>query len=429
MKKLNKIMPLLLVASVLAGCGENGVSITNGDTKLINTSNETVSNISYQEFYDEVYEQAGGEIAGTALIYEVAKQVFKDSGRAQSEWNQRIEDAFEDFFNTSYMSSSIFTEDLLVSSLRSKGYAITCPTSTFKGTRSDLNGNSLYSNLKCDYSSYIENYLNGSIALDLLKEEYLLAEKQGYFKNKLIRSVQYFKFKPYSYVDVDEYTTKFEDFIARINTTDLSIIVNDPNGLDKMWRDYMLDHELQNYAKVDPTKSTIYADNYVDIFNLDVLEGDEKNEIEDLIKTYSNDNQTSFAKGHEIQLRVLDNAKYFYEDVGANEGATLIDPLIDELLFKSGSKLALNSNGFLLATSGSDSIVIKGSDAYYYIVKVKVIDANSSNEDKKLGAKALAKNSANTRNAVQYYLNKYNVTVHEDSLYSYLDEIYHYTSK
>lgn len=426
MRKIKRIIPLLLAATMITACGSKALQVQDGEKTLINSQKEEVNKISYQELYEKIYDQYGASVAADELIYRLGVQVFKDSGRSQSEWDERVKEKMDAYFNSSYILDNVFNENVFVANLQSKGYSITCPANVFRGTKEDLTNDSLYQSLKCDYTNFIEMQINQQIAKEIINEEYILNEKQVYFGNKVIRRVQYFKFKPANYADIDTYSTKFTNYINQVNTKDLSIIAKQDGGLIDQWKTYLYDEELKTYGTIDFTKSTKYSNLYTNIFDTSNLTSSITDEIKANVKEYTDDGARSLAEGHEQMMKAIANQVIYGEAFGTNEGSTLINADIDALIFKTDNKISLNGNGYLQATSGSDSIVIKSADSYYYIVKVDCINANSSAELKKIGARALSTNAANVKNAIQYYLNKYGVTIHEENFWNLINETYNY---
>ncbi len=428
MKTNIKIISLLLGASLLSACSStNSIKIVNGEDTLISTTKEGVTKTTLQTFYDDLYETNGTTVANNELVYQLGLKVFAASGRSQAEWDERIKEAFKDSFSSSYMMNSKFYESIYAASLRAKGYTITCPSSTFVGTREDLvEFNSLYSSLKCDYTDYIERDIARTVARNFLNEEYILDQKAVYFTNKLIREVQYFVFDPITYVDSDKYTVLFENAVKAIGDGDFKSLVLDAGGLQDQWKANKLIEAEKDFAFIDYTKSTNYSELYKDIFDMSGHNATTIASINSEIAEYSDSGTQSIFKGYELKQTNLKNLIYYYTAVGTNEGATMISSDLDAMIFKVADKLLLDANNYLRSQSGSDSIFIKGSDSKYYIIKVNIINDKSSLEDKQKGARALAKNSANTKNAIQYYLKKYNVTVHEDSLWDYIDDNYDY---
>ena len=428
-KKIIKTLPLLLSAAIVTACGSS-ISISNGSEKVVTTENTSVTNTTLQELYDDLYETSGTTTAMNEIIYQLGLKVFKASGRAQSEWEERVDAEFNSFFSSSYTLDNEFHEDLLVASLKAKGYSITCPASTFQGTAEDFpEYNNLRSALKCDYSDYIERVVNRTVAKEFLNEEYILDQKSVYFENKLIRQVQYFVFKPLTYAAADKYSDLFENAVQGIGSGDFKQLVLGTGGLDEQWRAQKLDDEAKDFALIDYTKSTAYASLYKNIFDTSSYTSTVQASITSEVTEYSSSGTQSIFRGYELAQKALQNAFYYYDKVGTNEGSTLIYSDLDEKIFKANGSVALDANGYLLVQSGSDAICHLSSDGNYYIVKVNVIKSDSSLADKRLGAKALANNTSNTKNAIPYYLEKYGVTVHEEDLYNYIDETYDYEAK
>lgn len=431
MKKVNKLIPLILSVAVITGCSSKSIEVSNGSENLVNTTKTGVTNTTYQELYDKLYASTGTTVATDEIVYQIGLDLFEKSGRSQDEWDERVRLAFNDFFNSTYMYGEKFDERMLAASLRTQGYNISCSTGTFLGTKADLvDYNNLQSSLRCDYSDYITRYLNRSIAKDFLYEEYILSQKSVYFTNKMIREVEYFYFNPLTYNVSEKFVDLFGNAVKNLGSSSFEDLVLGTNGLQDQWEAQKLDELEQDFALIDYTKSSSkYADLYKDIFDLSAHTDEVKSELSSEIKEYSNSGVQSIFTGYELKKLALQNIIYYYSKVGTDEGSTLIASDLDTKIFKEESAMLKNSNGFLLAQSGSDEVVIKGSDSQYYIIKVNIINANSSIEDKRKGAKALAKNTSNTKGAIAYYLEQYNVKVHEQSLYEYIDTTYDFEAK
>lgn len=431
MKRKQLIGTLLLCSSLLTACGSSStIKLVDGSDDIVATTNSAVTNTTLQSIYDSLYASSGTTTATNEIIYQLGVQAFKDSGRAQSEWDERVASEINTAFSSSYMIDNKYVEALFAASLKAKGYTITCPSGTFTGTGEDFpEYNNLYSALKCNYSDYITKVVDRNVATAFLREEYILNEKSVYFTNKVIRRMQYFKFSPLTYVDQDKYSVLFEQYVKNAGSTDFETIALGTGGLDEQWREVKRDDEAESFALIDYKKSTKYADLYKNIFDMSEYSSTVQSSLKSEVSEYSNSGKQSIFKGYELKLLDLQNQFYYYDVYGTNEGSTYIYSDMDTKVFKEGTSLLLDDNGYLLVQAGGTSICHNSDDGNYYIIKVTEINASSSIEEKRAAAQALSKNSSNYRNAILFYLEKYGVTVHESDLYDYINTTYSYEAK
>jgi hypothetical protein len=418
------ITPLLLVAS----CAQTPqLSLAEG-TSLIVQEKNGVSAVTNLDLFNKLYASNGPVVATNELLYQIARDVFTKSGRTQADWEERIDDVFNSFLAPSYFNQQQFDEKIMAAVLLGQGYNIVCNVNVtpFLGTRADLPvyGN-LRSALRCDYSDYINRKINRDIGIAILNEEFILSQRQNFFNSKQIREVKYFVFDPVGFTSAEQYANQYS---SRFQTGQpIEDIVLGQLGLENEWRNLKFDDEARNFAVIDFTKSTLFSNSYINIFNTAELQASVRTELTTKINQYSNNGAHPITHGFELKNRQIKNTPYYFSKVGTNEGQTLVLSDLDARIFRVGSGLLLDSNGYLRVQSDSNVIANRGLDNKYYIIQVKVIDAASSLADKRKGAKALALNSANTRGAINYWLQQYKVDVFEEELYNHLNNLYGYT--
>ena len=162
----------------------------------------------------------------------------------------------------------------------------------------------------------------------------------------------------------------------------------------------------------------------------------EVDEVKNKINSYSNSGAQSIYMGYETRQQTIFNAKYYTEKVGLNTTAfgTTINANIDTQLFKAWGdvkKATLTVGGTDYETSfldyfGTNKAIFK-TDGSFYLVHVTNINTDSDDALKAEGAKALATVSANVKDAIKFYLEEYNLMVHEEALYDFLGSNYGFT--
>jgi hypothetical protein len=410
------LTPLILVASCASG---NELTLASGEELLVAQS-DGVTALTNNEIFNQLYRDLGPQIAANELVNQIALDVYTKSGRTQADWTARIDEVFDGFMSPSYYNAQQFDERIMAAALLSQGFDITCNSAPFIGTKADL---PIYGNLRsaltCDYSDFINRKVNRDIGLSILNEEFILSERATFFVNKQIREVKYFVFDPVGFTSAEQFAN---DYSAKFQAgTSFENIVLGVNGLENEWRNLKSEDVERDFAVIDFTKSTKFADAYVDIFNTAALPSAARNNLAIKINEYTNRGAHPITYGFEIKNREIENTNYYFNKVGTNEGSTLILADLDSRIFRVGTSLLLDNNGYLRVQSDSNVIANRGSDGRYYIIQVGVIDASSDLATKRRGAKALALNPSNTRGAIRHWLEAYNVEVYDEELYEYLD--------
>jgi hypothetical protein len=413
------LTPLLLVASCASG---NDLTLANGEELLV-AQQDGVTSLTNNEMFNKLYRELGPQLAANELVHQIALDVYAKSGRSQADWNARIDEVFDAFMSPAYYNEQQFDERIMAAALLSQGFDVTCSSTPFLGTKADL---PIYGNLRsaltCDYSDYINRKVNRDIGISMLNEEFILSQRATFFANKQIREVKYFVFDPVGFTSAEQYANEYS---AKFQTgTSFESIVLGTNGLENEWRNLKSEDAARDFAVIDFTKSTKFASSYVDIFNTSSLSTAARADLTAKINTYTNNGAHPITHGFEVKNREIENTNYYFSKVGTNEGTTLILADLDTRIFRVGSSLLLDNNGYLRVQSDSNVIANRGSDGKYYIIQVGVIDASSNLEAKRRGAKALALNSSNTRGAIRYWLDQYNVEAYDEELYNYLDRTF-----
>ena len=453
---------------MLVGCSSRPIGPANGNNNIVD---ETT--LSYQEFYDQMFEEHNGsERAAKELILRLAKDVVSNSETFKAYGvdklvQERKNKVMDSFYTSTYKKHGYFDEKLLADDLKSQGYDIKDPTGDKKAyveTYDNLLGyDKLSSKLGYDYTDYLNKTAEYDIYVQLLKEEYILTQKESYFKDKRIRKVQYFKFNGDTQIEIENMRQDIEDAIDDSLTNNKGVISEEEfkrlaekefqpsiekSLLDKAAKDYAI---INDKAKDDMDE---FEKKYSGDFKLDkYLSGNENLEEKDKLNEKQRDevksaynnytNNGLYTKEYGYELKKID-AK---NNIGYGEGyltsddnsTTVINSEVDTLIKKpkledhiinhtvkgdDGKDTEVATN--LLDATGAGSKVFKKDDGYY-VVRVEEINENTKDaKDKIAGAAALTKNTTNVKNAVAYYLDQeqYKVNIHEETLYNYLKDTF-----
>ena len=135
MKKGLKGLGLSLCAMLLlAGCSckkEETIdsvkaNINNGSDNILSGLKEGTNNITLQSVYDDLKVKLGNEYAANKLLDIIASKLLNGD-----DWQKRYDDKMEEKLlklveNSSYQVNGEFSEELLVKTLESQLYSITC---------------------------------------------------------------------------------------------------------------------------------------------------------------------------------------------------------------------------------------------------------------------------------------------------------------
>ena len=201
MKKNGKILGLSLCAVLLlAGCSckknddDNSVkaNINNGSETIASGLKEGTVNITLQTLYDDLKSQMGNEKAAEKLLKIVAETIKSDAkwaARYDAKMEEKLLSLVED---ANFKVNGVFNEELLVKTLNSQLYNVTCTNNTY-GPSYDNGEIDEY--LLCDYSDYKAKALDLEVLTELLNEKYVydkvLKDKTNLLTTKKARLVEY----------------------------------------------------------------------------------------------------------------------------------------------------------------------------------------------------------------------------------------------
>ena len=178
MKKIFKGAGLSLCAMLLfAGCSCNKeksdtkANISNPTATVVSGLKEDVDSITLQEIYDELKAEKGNDVTANKLLEMVAELVLADE-KWQKRYDAKIEEKLMELTDADeYKIDGTFNEELLVKTLRSQLYNVSCQNGTY-GPTYDSNGE-IDKYMVCDYTDYINKALKISTLTELLNEKYV----------------------------------------------------------------------------------------------------------------------------------------------------------------------------------------------------------------------------------------------------------------
>lgn len=506
-----KHIALLMSLALLSGCSTSSIKVKDGKSPLVSGGDPSVESITLQTLYNKLYSESGVSLASKEIVDQIAQKVLLEAYLTEEEVNnvvaKRVKEYFNTYYTNTYKVDGYFNESLLINALRKQGYNISADE-FYVETFADLKDpnykyTDLVDHLKGDYSDLINRKFAYDARLELLKEQYILQEKETLFTTTRIRKVEYIAL-PSLGNDSDDsklvatLESKVQNYLVTENSNfkDLSL------ELEEAYREYKLDSLAKEFAPINYKALDMeednkkyeegdlyghlaldyeydYTDRYINVYSKryrqeqiftdvggniqielryveDILGNYEKNENGDYVKvdnpyleskvsevksrmsTYSNNGARSIYLGYEEKQQNIYNTKYYTKKVGLNTSAfgTTITSDIDAQVFKAWTsvnlvkyqKEGLPKDSNLLDYYGTNDAVFK-VDGTFYVVKVTNVSADSDELLKLEGAKALTQVSANVKDALKHYMTTYNLLVHEEALYTYLENTYSYTSE
>lgn len=423
MKKILKGASLSLCAMLLmAGCSckkdekpDTKANIKNGEDKILSGLKEDVKSITLQEIYDDLKASNGNTVAADKLLEMVSNLVLSDAtwqARYNAKVNEKMMDLVED---SAYQVDGTFDEELLVKTLKSKLYNITCEGGNYGPTYS--NGE-IDKYMVCDYSDYKEKALKISALTELLNEKYVydkvMADKANILTTKKARQVEFVSigYSGDSKEDeVIEYITKSITDLAAENS-DVTL-----EKIASLWTDKQIDSLEKEYKKINTSEDANGS----------------------ILSDYTNGYTQSAEKGLALKKQeVYKNSNYekvvITSDSNSILNATLVERLLSENVISNTSRKTIKINGsyYLVAPwagtnlTATDIRIKDSANSKYYIVKVDVINSESSADLVYEAVKILATNTTLVSDSINYYLEqqKDNINVYDEEIYTYLKTQY-----
>lgn len=392
MKNMKKLAGLALAASTLVGCTTTVNQLVGGDEPILTGAGEDVVVTELQELYEDAYTTVGKTGIVNQILVRIAElEIAEDATRDAAYINGRIDEKLLTAAKSStYKVDNVFSEERLVLTLRNQGYDIPTPTS-YSSDPEVLNA---------DYSDYKTRKLRQDVLLEILNEEYVLDEYADLFSITEIREVEYFY--------LDAATIVLNDEINVIQTYINEIRADGNVNLEDYaddWRDYKKNEIDVEAARIGTT-------------------ADESKSIE---SKYTNSNSYTIAYGVDRAKSLIDLTEFYVNKVIINTDATFSTTVKNDLFSTTvEDELIAIGDYFYLPSPNNPQSIYVADNSRHYVIRVKVIDEDSPLADKQEAATVLAKTKLTNSTVVLHYLEKYNVSIHEQDLYDYIKESYDY---
>lgn len=394
MKTMKKLAGLTLLATTLVGCTATINNVVGADDPILSGAADDVIVTELQELYEDAYTAAGKATIVNQILLRIAElEIANDATRSASYINERIADKLEAVaISSTYKVDYVFSEERLVTTLRNQGYSIPQPTS-FSSDAYALNA---------DYSDYIARKLRPEVMLEILNEEYVLDEYATLFETTEIREVEYFYLDSATIVKNDE-VNQIQNYINTIRATG-----NEDQNLEEfadLWKTYRKNEIDLEAAKIGTTNDTTKS----------------------IEAKYTNSNSYPVAYGVERAKANIDSTNYYVKKVILSTDSTFSTVVKDKLFASTvaSTLITIGEHTYLPSPNNSTSIYL-ADNTRHYVVRVRIIDENSTTADKQEAAKVLAKSKLTTASVILHYLEKYSVSIHEEDLYDYIKETYDY---
>lgn len=426
MKKSVKGLGLSLCALlILSGCSCNKnkdddasvkANINNGSESILSGLTEGTNNVTLQNLYDDLKAQYGNTKAANKLVELVASGVLSDS-KWHERYDAKMEEKLEQLTKDSkYQVNGEFSEELLVKELTAQLYNITCESTdpVYGPTYKESEKINVDKYLLCDYSDYKEKALKLEVLTELLNEKYVydkvFADKANILTAKKARVVEYVAIS-----NGEEFSFEFiTDAVNKLAEENSTVTLEQ---IAKLWEEKLISEVEAKYAKINTSEDSTRT----------------------LLQDFTGGYKYSKEEGLRKKKQTIYSGSYYERTVITSDSKSILNTtlveriLSDNVLDVNSEKTIKIGDSYYLVSPLADSNV-KVSDiriadktnSKYYLVKVDVINSESSQDLVYDAVKVLAKNTTLVSDSVNYYLeqNKNNISVHDEEIYAYLKTQY-----
>ena len=424
MKKIFKGASLSLCAMLLlAGCSckkeENAdtkANISNNSSTIVSGLKDGVESVTLQKLYDDLKASSGNTTAANKLLEIVSDLVLSDA-KWQTRYDAKVQEKLLQFAeNGDYKVDGVFNEELLVKTLKSQLYSVTCSNNNYGPTYTTENEIDKY--MVCDYTDYVNKALKVSVLDELLKEKYVydkvMVDKTNILTTKKVRLVEYVSIAYSDDKEEDEVIAHIVDAIAKLSVENSTTTLED---VANTWKDKKIEKILEEYKKINTAE--------------------DKNGS--ILNNYTNGYTRSAEEGLKLKKEEIYNSDSYDKVVITSDSSnilntTLVEKLLSENILSETAKktIKINNSYYLVApwagsnVTSTDIRIKDATNSKYYIVKVDVINSESSEDLVYEAVKVLATNATLVGDRVNYYLeqNKENINVYDEEIYTYLKTQY-----
>jgi len=431
-----KLISTLLLGLIITGCDVNA---------LPHDYESNYGAISMEEVYDTVRGNQGETAIYNKLIEKIAEKEIVKAGR----WNElcsRIQEKIDDMVEDNYTDIiwNNYTIDAkeedyedvderkLLNYYRAEGYTIGDPNDQTIGYPSNYwNASEV---LKADskyVNTYISTTLKSEVLSSMLNEQFIHDNKNNsLYKTKQLRLLEYvyvdFNSKYDSYDDITKFDKGLQD-----GTYTLEKIAEEWKAHKKQ----VIDSNAQKAGTSEDTDSKYYTEfsscgGSVEQCAKEKMHEIDKTEYYTEPKIYTNSDSPLLSS----MTTTLFSSNLDYTD--EDDVYTYTNDSGEKTYYlKSQSDVELGANSLINVDTSTNN--------YYFVRFVKVENINPTEKDAKYStdlesatyegqtvaysiAQSLATTASNYSNCIIYYLELYNVTIHDDEFYQYLFDTYGY---
>lgn len=431
MKKFIKGTGLSLCAMLLlAGCSNGGdndtkANISNPDDVIASGLKDGVKSVTLQQLYDDLKSSKGNEIAANKLVEIIGDLVILNDPVWKPRYDAKIAEKLKDLEkDASYQVNGVFSEELLVKTLNSKLYNVTCANNTYGPT---YNQKGEIENYRiCDYSNYTEKALKLSVLTELINEKYVYekimkVDGKDILATKKARLVEYVAINYSSDDSSDKYLDTEDEVISFIKEKIAELAKENSQLTLKDIADAWVAREI---AEIGEKALKI---------------GTKEDAKGALLEDFTGNFSYSVDIGQKKMEQAVYDTKYYDSVVITNDSkdilnTTLVERILSENVLTATANKTIEINGsyYLIAprayenATSSDIRIKDSANSKYYIVKVDVIKNDSSTANVYEAVKVLAKNTTLVSDSLEYYLEQYkeDISVHDEEIYNYLKTQY-----
>lgn len=256
MKKTLKFIGTSLCGiALLTGCNNNKendeikANINNGSENVFDGLKEGTTNVTLQDIYDSLRENSANQLVADKLVEIIAEKVLSDDIWKQR-YNKKIEEKILEMAKSdSYKDSNgVFSEELLVKTLKSQLYNVTCEVDNYGPTYTDSTKTVIDKYTLCNYDEYAEKALKVEVLEELLKEKYVyekvLKDKPTLIDTKKTRYVEYITLDGSKENAFEFLTDSVEKLKAENSSTTLETIKDE-------WVEKLIEEVEKKYEKIN----------------------------------------------------------------------------------------------------------------------------------------------------------------------------------
>lgn len=431
LNKSKKLLSTLILGLMITGCDV---------TALPQDYESSYGAISMEKVYDTVRGSQGETAIYNKLIEKIAEaEIVKAErweelcSRIQEKVDDLIEDNYTDVNWTKYSATAEESEYLeyqdlkLLNYYRAEGYTIGNPNDNTITHDSDYwNAEKVLATNSTIVNTYISTTLKSEVLSSMLNEQFIYENKaNSLYKTKQLRQIEYvfvdFDSKYDSYDTITEYDRQLQ-----AGEITLEEIANDWKAHKKE----VIDQNARKVGTAEDTNGKYYTEFTSCGGNVEQCVKEKMREIDEKEyyvepKIYTNTDSPLLASMTDTlfssNLKTDDTDNVFVAEDGS-------------LYLKSQSDIQLGANSLINIDTSTNN--------YYFVRFVKVDNINPKEEGATYNsslvtpykgqtvaysiAQALATSASNYSNCIIYYLDLYNVTVHDDDFYQYIFDTYGY---